>query len=140
MPMALAMLPDEDEGPQDVVEIRLCRAVPALAVLCAASPLDGGAIDRYADRMNAYFSGRPAGDEIRDAVDAAYRLPAEELPFFVNYLFRTTRPFLDDAGALGALREVVALASRKVSDAGWQVLLQYGMPWFLTKEDLLGGS
>ncbi len=135
LPQGLTLLPDEEEE-VDFLEILYCRAVPILAVLCAEKPLDSKRIQAFGKRMEGMFPGGKAGEEIESAIVEAGRFPQELLPYLVNYLFRTTQPFLDDANALTMSRMVVSLAG-ELSEDGWQVLLQYGSRFFLTKNEIL---
>lgn len=135
LPQALALLPEEDEQ-VDFLEILYCRAVPILAVLCAEDPLAPKRIQLFKDRMKDMFPEGETEREIECAIVETMRFPQELLAYLVNYVFRTTQPFLDDANALYMSRMICGLAGT-LSDAGWEVLLKYGSPFFLTKNEIL---
>ncbi|MDD7201445.1 MAG: hypothetical protein SPF89_05170 [Sphaerochaetaceae bacterium] len=135
LPQGLMLLPDEEEV-VDFLEILYCRAVPILAVLCAEGPLEPNRIQAFEKRMKGMFPEGKVVEEIENAIIEAGRFPQELLPYLVNYLFRTTQPFLDDVNALTMSRMVVSLAG-ELSEEGWQVLLQYGSRFFLTKNKIL---
>lgn len=138
LPVALSLLPDEEDPYQDLLETLYCKAVPILAELCSKDPLEAKRINEYERDMQAFFpQGRPCVREIEDAISATACWPTEQLPFLVNYVFRTTQPFLDDNGTLDVIRHVLRL-SGDFSEAGWSVMLTYGSRYFLTRDDILG--
>lgn len=135
LPRALDLIPD-DENPADFLETLYCKAVPIMADLCGKdSPLPER-VAAYVKRMESLFPGRPVSDTVSEAVAATEEVEREDLPFLVNYVIRSTRPFLDDANALTVCRYVVDIAG-DLSDAGWSVLLSWASAYFLTKEDIL---